>query len=135
MRGTVLIAVMSLAGAGAALARGAVDPASAASGTNDLSGINFNLAAPDYGKVEQLPEAATLSDLSAGQGSKPAAATTRTETKTVEKTAVRAAPRPVAKARPKPLPAANASWNGKPMSAWRRAYIAKHGHQPPVPAK
>ena len=21
-----------------------------------------------------------------------------------------------------------------PMSAWRRAYIAKHGHQPPVPA-
>ena len=22
----------------------------------------------------------------------------------------------------------------KPMSAWRRAYIAKHGHQPPVPA-
>jgi hypothetical protein len=22
----------------------------------------------------------------------------------------------------------------KPMSAWRRAYIAKHGHQPPTPA-
>jgi len=22
----------------------------------------------------------------------------------------------------------------KPMSAWRRAYIAKHGHQPPVKA-
>ena len=22
----------------------------------------------------------------------------------------------------------------KPMSAWRRAYIAKHGHQPPAPA-
>jgi len=24
--------------------------------------------------------------------------------------------------------------NGPWMSAWRRAYIAKHGHQPPVPA-
>jgi hypothetical protein len=22
----------------------------------------------------------------------------------------------------------------KPISAWRRAYIARHGHQPPVPA-
>ncbi len=25
--------------------------------------------------------------------------------------------------------------DGKPMSAWRRAYIAKHGQQPPVPAR
>jgi hypothetical protein len=43
---------------------------------------------------------------------------------------------------PKPHPAAvtvaqtkaDASAPAKPMSAWRRAYIAKHGHQPPVPA-
>ena len=26
-----------------------------------------------------------------------------------------------------------ATWQGKPTSAWRRAYILKHGHQPPAP--
>ena len=26
---------------------------------------------------------------------------------------------------------AHPKWRDKPMSAWRRAYIAKHGHQPP----
>jgi len=26
-------------------------------------------------------------------------------------------------------------WQGKPMSAWRRAYIARHGHQPPLPRR
>jgi hypothetical protein len=30
--------------------------------------------------------------------------------------------------------ASNATWQGKPMSSWRRAYIMKHGRQPGVPA-
>jgi hypothetical protein len=34
----------------------------------------------------------------------------------------------------KPKPAATAAADGKPMSEWRRAYIAKHGREPPVPA-
>jgi hypothetical protein len=36
-----------------------------------------------------------------------------------------------------PAPAAGAAaspdkWQGKPMSAWRKAYIAKHGREPPA---
>ena len=31
---------------------------------------------------------------------------------------------------PKPL-TIPAKWQGKPISAWRRAYILKHSHQPP----
>ena len=44
----------------------------------------------------------------------------------LEKSAV-VAKKPAAGAAPKP---AKTPW----MSEWRRAYIAKHGHQPPVPA-
>ena len=45
-----------------------------------------------------------------------------------------APPAPVPQARaplPKPL-AIPSTWQGKPISAWRRAYILKHHHQPPV---
>jgi hypothetical protein len=35
--------------------------------------------------------------------------------------------------RPKPVTATGA--DARPMSEWRRAYIAKHGHKPPVAAK
>lgn len=42
-------------------------------------------------------------------------------------------PKPAA-ARFRPAAAA-ASDDGKPMSEWRRAYIARHGHEPPVAAK
>jgi hypothetical protein len=31
-----------------------------------------------------------------------------------------------------PEPVATTSADGKPMSEWRRAYIAKHGHEPPT---
>ena len=33
------------------------------------------------------------------------------------------------------VPKLQAAPAGKPMSAWRRAYIAKHGHQPPAPTR
>ena len=33
-----------------------------------------------------------------------------------------------------PKAAAKTPAPAEPISAWRRAYIAKHGHQPPVPA-
>ncbi len=35
----------------------------------------------------------------------------------------------------RPKPAAATSADARPMSEWRRAYIAKHGHEPPVAAK
>jgi hypothetical protein len=40
---------------------------------------------------------------------------------------------PASKAKPAPIPTTGP--DGKPISAWRRAYIAKHGHQPPVPER
>jgi hypothetical protein len=42
------------------------------------------------------------------------------------------APRPAAA---KPKPATTIAADARPMSEWRRAYIAKHGHEPPVAAK
>jgi hypothetical protein len=33
------------------------------------------------------------------------------------------------KVKPSAIPS---TWQGKPISAWRRAYILKHGHQPPA---
>jgi hypothetical protein len=42
------------------------------------------------------------------------------------------APRPAAS---KPKPAAATASAAKPMSEWRRAYIAKHGHEPPIAVK
>jgi len=38
-------------------------------------------------------------------------------------------------AAPRPKPAATTGADARPMSEWRRAYIAKHGHEPPVAAK
>jgi hypothetical protein len=61
-----------------------------------------------------------------GASAKPAA-------KPAEKPAATA--KPAAEPAAKPLKTAKAAPVGKPMSAWRRAYIAKHHHEPPVKAK
>ena len=131
MRAILMLLLGSLAFGSSAVAEDIGNAANAASGTRDLSNINFNLAAPGYGKAERLPEAATLSDLSSGGGGKSA---TTTASKSPPNAAAKVAPRPV-RPKPKPKLATDATWQGKPMSAWRRAYIAKHGHQPPVPVK
>ena len=125
MRAVLLGLLGSLAFATAAVAQDAGGADDGGSGSPDLSGISFNLAAPDYGRAEHLPEAATLGDLSSGGGRSGATATAQAPAKTA---------RPAARPRPKPTAAATATYRGKPMSAWRRAYIARHGHQPP-PAK
>jgi hypothetical protein len=88
--------------------------------------IHFDLAAPKEPEAESLPAATTLDQLTyaneAQTAAKPAA-------KPSAKARPRPAPRPARKAvAAKELPAA---W----MSPWRRAYIAKHGHQPPAPAR
>jgi hypothetical protein len=51
-----------------------------------------------------------------------------------QRTATKPAVATPKKAKAKPVPATTAA-NAKPMSEWRRAYIAKHGHAPPVAAK
>jgi hypothetical protein len=96
--------------------------------------IHFDLAAPkDDDAAESLPAASTLSELT--YANQPQATA-----KPAAKIAARPAPKLAAKALPKPVPrpvrkavAANeqpAAW----MSPWRRAYVAKYGHQPPAPA-
>jgi hypothetical protein len=130
--GSALLAAIVIGGA--AVAGHAASPADGAgSGTPDLSGITFNLAAPDYGKVERLPDAAQLRDLSAEPAGTPvASATPRRAPKPAAKpVAPPPAPRPRLKAAAAPIPALGP--DGKPISAWRRAYILKHGHQPPAP--
>jgi hypothetical protein len=131
----------------------------AADGDNDvpsnLGGATFNLAAPDYGIRERQPESATLADLRAEPAASDSAPPALPTAPTPATAPVALAPKPPAKlaaqppmpmvkvAAQMPKPAAKpaaqppksaATLQGQPMSAWRRAYIATHGHQPPVPA-
>jgi len=66
----------------------------------------------------------------AGESASPVAASALPEPAPAPvRLATAAAARPSAA---KPKPAATASSDDKPMSEWRRAYIAKHGHEPPA---
>ena len=132
MRAIGLVLLASIAFGRAAVAQDVGNATNTDSETRDLSGITFNLAAPAYGKTERLPEAATLGELSSGAQSR---AVVRPE---AESTKI--SPKPPAKlGKPAPRPApkvvSTTPAPGAPMSAWRRAYIAKHHHQPPVPAR
>jgi hypothetical protein len=115
--------------AGAALAQDVAPAAKAASEKTAPAPIHFDLAAPKPVRPESLPTAATLDQL-----------TYANENQAAAKPAPAIAPKPVAKRAPKPAPkparkpVAAKPAKGPWMSEWRRAYIAKHGHQPPVPA-
>ena len=131
MRVTQWALIACAALAGAAVAQGNEKPASAGSDKNKPATIQFNLAAPKPAAAESLPTAATLGELTYAGDNQAAA-------KPPPKPATRQVPKPTAKAAPKPAPTrklvaakpAKGAW----ISEWRRAYIAKHGHQPPVPA-
>jgi hypothetical protein len=124
MRVMHLLLLGSAMMAGTALAQNAGD---ASAEKTKPAAIHFDLAAPK--PAESLPAAATLGEL-----------TYANEHQATAKPLPKAAPKPAAKAPPKPAPKpARKAVAAKPakgpwMSEWRRAYIAKHGHQPPVPA-
>jgi hypothetical protein len=136
MRAIHIILLASAALGAAALAQDAGKTTSAAPERPGVAPIHFDLATPKPARRESLPTAATLGELTYATDNQPAA-------KAAARTTAKAAPKP----RPKPVakPVAAKAIAAKPvvakpskgpwMSEWRRAYIAKHGHQPPVPAR
>jgi hypothetical protein len=88
--------------------------------------IHFDLAAPKEAKAESLPVAATLGELTYANEKPPAE-------KPAAKAPVKAPPKPAPRPARRAVAAKEspAAW----MSPWRRAYVAKHGHQPPAPAR
>jgi hypothetical protein len=96
--------------------------------------IHFDLKAPTPPRAESLPTAATLDELTYAKDDRAAAQAAPTvASKPVLRRAAKPAPRPAPRAPRKSATAtaAKVPW----MSEWRRAYIAKHGHQPPVPVR
>lgn len=142
MRASYLVLLAGTTLGGAAVAQNAGNTASPA--TTAVPQIHFDLAKPKPARPESLPAAATLGDLTYANEKPPAAAAkaahavapkpaVKPAPKVAAKIVAKPAPKPVA-ARPAPKLAVAKPANGPWMSAWRRAYIAKHGHQPPVPA-
>ena len=110
----------------AALGAPAIAQEAGNSATTTPAPIHFDLAAPREPKAESLPAATTLDQLTYANEAQPAA---KPAPNPATKATPKPAPRPARKAvAAKELPAA---W----MSPWRRAYVARHGHQPPVPAR
>jgi len=105
--------------------------------------IHFDLAKPRPARQESLPAAATLGELTYANEKPPVAAgpapavapkpAVKSASQAQRRFVARPAPKPVV-AKPVPKLAIAKPANGPWMSAWRRAYIAKHGRQPPVPA-
>jgi hypothetical protein len=128
------IALMAWAAAGgAAIAQDSGTAGGASSPAIDLPPIHYDLSTHAGPKAESLPEAATLDQLTFPDKDRAVAATSPAS---VPRAAPAARPRPEAKRKPRPAPPVIAAAPaGPPMSAWRRAYIARHGHQPPVPAR
>jgi hypothetical protein len=127
-----------------AVASGAVAQTGDNAGSNEATplgvpAIQFRLTPPGPPgppKEETLPQATTLKDLTFAKDVADAAKPTATPSpEPVRATKPKPKPKWVAKAAATPAaPVVALGGGGQPMSAWRRAYIAKHGHQPPVPA-
>ncbi|MBV9331127.1 MAG: hypothetical protein JOZ55_06205 [Alphaproteobacteria bacterium] len=137
--GAVQLGLLATAIAAApALASDNADPAAAGASTSVVAPIHFDLKKPGPQAQGSLPTAATLDDLTYATqrqpATKPAAAPAhRAMAKAAPKAATKPPPKPASRPAA-PMSAANSSkapW----MSEWRRAYIARHGHQPPVPAR
>jgi hypothetical protein len=95
----------------------------------EVAPIQFDLSARQPRTPGKLPTATSLDELTYATEDRPAA-----------QAAPKPKPTPVAKPKPKPKPArkavaAKTTAKGPWMSEWRRAYIARHGHPPPVPAR
>lgn len=143
MRASYLVLLAWAAFAGAATAQDGGNAATAQPRKTDVAPIHFDLAQPRPAKGESLPAAATLGDLTYANEKPRAAAEAAPAVAPKPERAVVAKPSPraatkvapkVVAARPAAKPAAAKPANGPWMSEWRRAYIARHGHQPPVPA-
>jgi hypothetical protein len=146
MRATHLILLAWAAVGGTAVAQDSGNAASSSSEKVKPAPIHFDLTAPKPAKPESLPTAATLGELTYANENKTAAnpvpkaapkAAPKVTTKVTAKPAPKLAAKAVAKPAPRPAPKVVAAKPAKVpwMSEWRRAYIAKHGHQPPVPAR
>ena len=129
MRAIHCLLIASAALGGAALAQSADAPASNAPEKTSVAPIHFDLGARKPRRQESLPTATTLGELTYASENK-------SEAKPAPRVAVKAAPRLAPKVAPRParkIVVAAKPTRGPWMSEWRRAYIARHGHQPPVP--
>lgn len=137
MRAIHIVLLASAAIAGAALAQESGKTGGTAPGKTGVAPIHFDLATPKPARRESLPTAATLDELTYATDSQPATKTAaRPAAKPASPAATKAPPKPRPKPVAKPVAAKAATpAKGPWMSDWRRAYIAKHGHQPPVPAR
>lgn len=131
MRAIRFVLIASAAFGGPALAESAGTPAGSGPDKTEVAPIHFDLGARKAVRRETLPTAATLGDLTyAGEN--------KSEATPATKVAAKPPPRPTPKAAPRiarKVVAAAKPAKGPWMSEWRRAYIAKHGHQPPVPPR
>ena len=143
MRASCLVLLAFATLGGAAVAQNVGNTANSAAPATAVPPIHFDLAKPRSARPESLPAAATLGDLTYANEKPPATAgpaaavapkpAVKPAPKVAAKVVAQPAPKPVA-AKPAPKLAVAKPANGAWMSEWRRAYIAKHGHQPPVPA-
>jgi hypothetical protein len=126
MRAFQLVLLAATAFGGAAAAQDIGNAANTEAETRDIAAIHFDLRASVAPKAESLPEATTLGELTFANESPPAAAPTTTPA-----ASLKPAPRPVRKTVARRTIVTEAP-QSPPMSAWRRAYIARHGHEPPA---
>ena len=126
MRAIHFVLIAWAAFAGAAVAQNTRDAATSEANKTEVAPIQFDLSARKPVQPKKLPTATTLNQLTYATEDQPE---TKPAPKAKPKPAPKPAPRPVRK-----VVVAKAT-KGPWMSEWRRAYIAKHGHQPPVPAR